>query len=397
MQQENNEEKTLSPREFVKSSFILNLFIANFSTHILIMSLIMLSPAIQSSLNLSYALVALVFASMVIGDMIGRSIILYLEAKFSIHHLILLGSIITSCAALCLSLSNILFFTLLGSIAAMAGRVFIGAATEALGPFSPMPIVRFGGPFSMLMSSLLITVLLEYYEISWQMIFFLLMPLGIVVIFMNKPFLDTRNAQATTYNPWIMLPIYFKNKQIWSIAALYITFRLLSNSSLLWLPLFISGTHEKDLLASCIVIIMSLSLYGCSRIMLPYFQKIFSASLFFLIISLASIIILVTGWTMVSSFVYILGLNGIAAGLLQPAFSYITQTKFTKDNLPHLLQAVFLIASLFDIIFHTLIGFASQIWTIKAGFLLIPIASILFLIYGIYSIWKQPNLTAVRS
>ena len=396
MTQENNQEKNLSPREFVKSSFILNLFMANFSTHVIIMSLIMLSPAIQASMRLGYVQIALIFACMVIGDVIGRSIFLALQLKLSIHHLILLGSIITPVSALCLSLSNVLFFILLGTVGAMAGRAFIGAATKALSPFSPALIVRYGGPFSMLMSSVLIAILLEY-EVDWQMIFFLLMPLGIVVIFMNKPFLDTRNAHAAVNNPWLTLPIYFKNKQIWGISALYITFRLLSNTSLLWLPLLISDGMGKNLLETGIVIIISLLLYGCSRTMLPFIQKIFSASASFMLSSSISITILAAGWAISSSFVYILGLNGLAAGLLQPAFNRLTQSKFTKDNLPYLMQPVFLIASLFDIIFHIIIGALSQGLTIGAGFLLIPLAAAFCLIYGIISMWKQPDLAAVES
>ncbi len=395
MTQENNQEKNLSPKEFVKSSFILNLFMANFSTHVIIMSLIMLSPAIQASMRLGYVQIALIFACMVIGDVIGRSIFLALQLKLSIHHLIFLGSIITPTSALCLSLSNVLFFILLGTIGAMAGRAFIGAATEALSPFSPAPIVRYGGPFSMLMSSVLIATLLEY-EVDWQMIFFLLMPLGIVVIFMNKPFLDTRNAHAAVNNPWLTLPIYFKNKQIWGISALYITFRLLSNTSLLWLPLLISNGMGKDLPETSIVIIISLLLYGCSRIMLPFIQKILSASSFFMLSSGISVMILAVGLVISSSFVYILGLNGIAAGLLQPTFNRLIQSKFTKDNLPHLMQPIFLIASLFDIIFHIIIGTMSQELGLVTGFLLIPLAATLCLTYGIVSMRKQPDLAAVE-
>lgn len=396
MAQQYNQEQSLSPREFVKSSFILNLFIANFSTHIIIMALIMLSPVIQTSMHLGYGKVALIFACMVLGDVIGRSIFLSLQLKLSIHHLILLGSIVTASAALCLSLSNILFFILLGTMAVMAGRAFIGAATEVLSPFSPTPIVRYGGPFSMLMSAVLIAILLEY-EVDWQMIFFLLMPLGIVVIFMNKPFLDTRNPQAAINNPWLTLPIYFKNKQIWSIAALYITFRLLSNTSLLWLPLLVSNGMEKDVLETSIVIIISLLLYGCSRIMLPFIQKIFSPSVFFRLVSSISIIILAASFFVSSSFIYILGLNGLAAGLLQPAFNRLTASKFTKDNLPYLMQPVFPIASSFDIIFHMTIGVISQRLTIGIGFLLIPVTAIFCLIYGIISMSKQPDLAAVES
>lgn len=396
MTQKNNQEKNLSPREFVKSSFILNLFIANFSTHVIIMSLIMLSPTIQASMRLGYAQIAWIFACMVIGDVIGRSIFLSLQLKLSIHHLILLGSIITPISALCLSLSNVLFFILLGTIGTTAGRVFISAATKELSPFSPAPIVRYGGPFSMLMSSVLIVILLEY-EVDWQMIVFLLMPLGIVVIFMNKPFLDTRNAYAAVNNPWMTLSIYLKNQQIWGISALYVTFRLLSNTSLLWLPLLISNGMGNNQLETSIVIIISLLLYGCARIMLPFIQKIFSASTFFMLSSGISIIILTAGGAISSSFIYILGLNGLAAGLLQPAFNRLTQSKFTKDNLPHLMQPVFLIASLFDIMFHIIIGTVSQKLAIGTGFLLIPLVATLCLIYGIISIWKQPDLAATES
>lgn len=386
------ESKEEVQRQMRKASFILNLFMANFASHSLVVALVIFSPAIKSTLGLSYVQISAIFFAMVFGDQVGRAVAIRIRHNVSVYRMLFVGSLLAISGAIVLSFSTVSSLLAFGASMVLMARAFTSSATESLAPFGPSLAVRYGGVFSMFMSAILIAFFVEW-GAYWQMGIFLLMPLSLIVVIMNRPYLSGNQNLPREVKSWAQLYPYLQNTCVIGCILLFITLRILSNVSLLWLPLFTVDGIGTDIFNLAMVVIFWFLLFGCARAFMSLLLRFFKPMMVFTVAAIFSIVGLLISFLIAPYFLYILSINGLAIGLFLPLFYKILEDRFGADMFS-ILQLAFLPAALFDMLLHLLIGKIAYLHGIGVGFLFIPILGTFTLALGFFLFHKNKEVLA---
>ncbi|MGL4524531.1 MAG: hypothetical protein ACRCVN_03285 [Spirochaetia bacterium] len=373
---------SLASRDSYKATFIITLFMSNFLANVLLLALLILLPLIKFDLKLNYIAISWIFTFLLCTTEVGHIISHKLTHRLSIFHLFLFTNFSLIFACLILAFSTNLFGLLLGITIMCIARSFLSCTDRILLPYSSPLLANYGMFFSLMMAGILISILIDH-QIPWQMIFFLFMPLSILLVVTNKPYLIQNKIHTA------ILPInfqrykaFYKNIDNLTYISLQMALHILLYVFMLWAPIFLVDRLKHTLLSTGIIATLWFLCFIFGRIVFDILtllkKNLWDPPAQFFIISLVSIfLMLITNLLFIDSH-YLLVLTGLSCGYLFPLLSTLIHTYY-GTSFSECRSIIYLTCVVLLIIIHLLSGLIAQVISLRIAFLMIPLFSAIFL------------------